>query len=60
MLMGKDMNADIELCAFNKPSWTAAGFYIDPLGKDGQQAFMIVLREHFAPETLAAIDRKLR
>lgn len=59
MLRGKDMKADIELCAFDKPSWTEAGFHIDPVGKDGQQAFMIVLREHLAPDTLAAIDRKL-
>ena len=59
MLRGKDIKADIELCAFHKPSWTEAGFYIDPIGKDGQQAFLVTLREHLAPDALAAIDREL-
>ncbi|TEY87349.1 hypothetical protein BOTCAL_0003g00290 [Botryotinia calthae] len=65
MLEEKGMKADINLCAFDKPDWTSAGFYIDPIGNEnenragGKQAFMIVLREHLTEEALAAIDRKL-
>lgn len=66
MLEEKGMTADINLCAFDKPDWTSAGFHIDPIGNEnenkggrGKQAFMVVLREHLTEEALAAIDRKL-
>ena len=59
MLRDKDMKANIRLCVFNKPNQTEAGFYIDLVNKDGQQAFMIILKKHLAPDVLKAINRKL-
>ena len=45
------LKADIERCAFDKPGWAEAGFHIQPVSKQhGKQAFMVLLREHLAPE----------
>ncbi|KAL8769236.1 MAG: hypothetical protein Q9209_004737 [Squamulea sp. 1 TL-2023] len=52
MLTDKSLKADIHGCAFNKDSWVEAGFHIEPVGGNGQKAFMVVLREHCAPGAL--------
>jgi hypothetical protein len=58
MLRDKGLKADIDHCAFDKPSWAGAGFYIDPIKAAGKVAFMVVLREHLAPDALAEVDRE--
>ena len=50
LLRDQDMKADIERCFFDKPNWTEAGFYIDPIGKGDKQAFIVLLKEHIADE----------
>ncbi|KAL8941824.1 MAG: hypothetical protein Q9216_002024 [Gyalolechia sp. 2 TL-2023] len=52
VLKDKDLRADIRHCAFTKSNWTEAGFQISPVGGDRRQAFMVVLREHLAPDAL--------
>jgi hypothetical protein len=58
MLRDKDLKADIDHCAFDKPSCAEAGFYIDPIRTAGKVAFMVVLKEHLAPGALAVIDQE--
>lgn len=48
------MKADPELCSLDEPTWTKVGFHIEQISKDAQPAFLVVLREHLTPETLAA------
>lgn len=52
MLKDKGLQANIHRCAFYKPGWAEAGFHIAPVAKpqDGKQAFMVLLRDHVAPE----------
>ena len=51
MLEDNNLKADIERCAFEKPSWAEAGFHIKPVSQQrGNQAFIVLLREHLAPE----------
>lgn len=52
ILQTKDMNASLPRCAFQKPTWAEAGFYVQALGAGEKQAFMVLLREHIAPEAL--------
>ena len=52
MLQDGDTKANIRLCAFNKPTWADAGFHIEEIQNNGKVAFMVVLREHLAPDTL--------
>ncbi|KAL9576151.1 MAG: hypothetical protein Q9212_007341 [Teloschistes hypoglaucus] len=47
MLVARDLKAYIHGCAFDKASWTDAGFQFDNAGRE---AFMVVLREHLAPD----------
>jgi hypothetical protein len=44
------MKASLQSCAFDKPTWANAGFYIEEGGKEGQGAFMVILMEYLAPE----------
>ncbi|KAL8628826.1 hypothetical protein Q9189_005458 [Teloschistes chrysophthalmus] len=46
MLMARDLKAYIHGCAFNKASWTDAGFRIENIGR----AFMVALTEFFASD----------
>lgn len=55
----KDMKCDIDYTAFDKPNWREAGFHIESIGKNGQRAFMIVLRENLAPDAIESIEKKL-
>ncbi len=57
MSKANEMKADPELCCLDQPSWADVGFHIEQISNDTQQAFLVVLREHVEPETLAAIDR---
>lgn len=51
MLRDKDLKAAIERSTFFQPGWAEAGFQISPVGKkDGQECFMVLLRDHIAPE----------
>ena len=51
MLEDNGLKADIKRCAFDKPGWAEAGFHIQPVSQQhGKQAFMVLLREHLAPE----------
>lgn len=60
MLQDRDIQVDIDLCAFSKPSWTEAGFYIrERAGFDGRRSFKIILREKLTEKELEAIDRRL-
>lgn len=59
MLRGKGLKADINHCSFDKKNWMEAGFHIEPIGGDGRHAFMVVLREHLAPDALRSIGRSL-
>ncbi|KAI4157935.1 MAG: hypothetical protein L6R39_000567 [Caloplaca ligustica] len=54
MMRDKGMTADIHKCAFTKPKWDDAGFHIERVRGDGE-AFMVVLREHLAPDALAGL-----
>jgi len=49
MMEDWDLRADIDRCAFDKPNWAEAGFYIKTVGRD-RQAFMVLLREDMAPD----------
>jgi hypothetical protein len=53
MLQDGDTKADIRGCAFSKSNWVDAGFHIEEIQNNGQVAFMVVLREHLAPDALA-------
>ena len=51
MLKDNNLKADLGRCAFDKPGWAEAGFHIEPVSQQhGKQAFMVLLREHVAPE----------
>ena len=50
LLEDRDMKASLRRCAFNKPNWTEAGFYIEPVGKGDKKCFMVVLAEHISDE----------
>lgn len=49
MMKDRDLRSDIDRCAFNKPNWKEAGFYIQTVGPE-KEAFMILLREDMAPD----------
>jgi len=55
MLQNRGMKANLKRCAFTKPSWAEAGFHIEALGREDKQAFMVLLREHIAPEALGGV-----
>lgn len=60
ILSDKDLKADINHCAFDKPSWAEAGFHIDPIMAAGKVAFMVVLTENLAPDALALVETSTR
>ncbi len=55
MLQNRGMRANLKRCAFTKPNWAEAGFHIEALGREDKQAFMVLLREHIAPEALGDV-----
>lgn len=60
MLRDNDLKADIRHCSFDKPSWAEAGFHINPIMAAGKVAFMVVLREHLAPDALTQAETSSR
>lgn len=44
MLRDNKLYMDTKRCAFDKPSWTEAGFHIEPVGEKGE-CFMVLLKE---------------
>ena len=51
MLQDNNLYSDIQRCAFLQPTWAKAGFFIKPINEAGN-CFMIILREHMAPDAL--------
>ncbi|KAL8676539.1 MAG: hypothetical protein Q9186_006951 [Xanthomendoza sp. 1 TL-2023] len=48
MLIDKGLKAAIRSCAFNKDSWTEAGFHIEQVGGSDKKAFMRPGMDHMA------------
>ncbi|KAG7007811.1 hypothetical protein G7Y79_00008g024490 [Physcia stellaris] len=44
MLRDNKLRIDVNRCAFDKPSWTEAGFHIEPVGEK-KECFMVLLQE---------------